>query len=162
MKKILFYLLILMPFLSYPQGNNKKNVEWISLEKAEYFSKKFNKNIFLFFYRPGCEYCEKYKKETLKNPNVIKTINENFLPVMIDGKSKDIIKFYGENYVNDHPNAEDAPWRHNLFVKLVDPIRGNYYWPNVVILNSNGEKLKQYPGFQPASQLLRGLKNFIK
>ncbi len=162
MKNLVYYLFLFLPFLSYSQGNTKNKIDWISLEKAEYFSKKYNKNIFIFFYRPGCDYCEKYKKETLANPTVIKLINENFLPVMLDGKSKKSIKYNGTTYVNDHPNEKDAPWRHNLFVELVEPVRGNYYWPNVVIINNKAEKIVQYPGFQPSPQLIRGLRRFVK
>ena len=79
-----------------------------------------------------------------------------------NGKSKKPITYNGKTYVNDHPNPEDAPWRHNLFVELVDPVRGNYYWPNVVIINSKHNKLAQFPGFQPTPQLLRSIKKFIK
>ncbi len=161
MKKIIFYLFVLIPIIGYSQGNIKNKIDWINLKEAEYFSKKYKKNIFIFFYRPGCDYCEKYKKETLKDPNVIKQINENFLPVMLDGKSKKPIHYNGKTYVNDHPKEEDAPWRHNLFVELVEPVRGNYYWPNVVIIDHQGKKITQYPGFQPAPQLLRGIKRFI-
>ena len=162
MKSLIYYLFLFLPFLSFSQGNTKSKIDWISLEKAEHFSKKYNKNIFIYFYRPGCDYCEKYKKETLTDPTVIKLINENFLPVMLDGKSKKPIKYNGTTYVNDHPNEEDAPWRHNLFVELVEPVRGNYYWPNVVIINNKGEKIVQYPGFQPSPQLIRGISRFIK
>ena len=161
MKRILL-LLLLFPLLTLAQGNQKNEIEWITLKKAEYFAKKYNKNILIFFYRPGCDYCENMKKETLSNPIVIKQINENFLPVMLNGKSKKPITYNGKTYVNDHPNPEDAPWRHNLFVELVDPVRGNYYWPNVVIINSKHNKLAQFPGFQPTPQLLRSIKKFIK
>ncbi len=51
----------------------------LHLKKAEHFAKKYNKNILIFFYRPGCDYCENMKKETLSDPLVIKKINEKLL-----------------------------------------------------------------------------------
>ena len=119
-------------------------------------------NIFILFYRPGCEYCEKMKKTTLTDPLVVKLINENFFPVMINGKDKNPITYNGTVYVNEHPAPEDAPWRHDLYVKLVDPVKGNYYWPDVVIVNGKLEKQTQFPGFQSVAQLLRGLKPYTK
>lgn len=158
----IFLLLIIVPLLTLGQGNQKNEIDWITLKKAEYFAKKYNKNILIFFYRPGCDYCENMKKETLSDPLVIKKINENFLPVMLNGKSKKDIIYNGKKYVNEHPHPEDAPWRHELFVELVDPTRGNYYWPNVVVINAKYNKLAQFPGFQPKAQLLRNIKKFIK
>ena len=162
MKKLLLLLFVCSSLFCFSQGAKKIAIDWIPLEKAEKFAKKYNKNIFILFYRPGCDYCEKMKKTTLTDPVVVKLINENFLPVMINGKGKEPMIYNGKTYVNDHPAEEDAPWRHNLYAKLVDPVRGNYYWPDVVIINGDHEKLAQYPGFQPKEQLLRGLKQFIK
>ena len=162
MKKLLLLLFVCSSLFCFSQGAEKVAIDWITLEKAEKFAKKYNKNIFILFYRPGCEYCDKMKKQTLTDPLIIKQINENFLPVMINGKSKEVIRYNGKDYVNDHPAPEDAPWRHNLYAELVDPVKGNYYWPDVVIINGKHEKLAQFPGFQPKAQLLRNMKRFIK
>ena len=62
-------------------------------EKFQEYSKKYNQNILLFFYKPNCEYCDKMKKETISDPEVINLINSNFLPVRINGYSKDTIIF---------------------------------------------------------------------
>ena len=162
MKNLLLFVFIFNSLFTFSQGEKKVAIDWIPLQKAEEFAKKYDKNIFIFFYRPGCEYCEKMKKTTLKDPQVIKIINENFLPVMINGKGKEPIIYNDTIYVNDHPAAEDAPWRHNLYVKLVDPVKGNYYWPDIILINSKYEKLVQLPGFQPKGLLLRNMKRFIQ
>ena len=72
---------------------------------------KYNKNMLLFFYRPDCEYCEKMKNESLADPSVISLINENFFPVMINGKSKDPITYNDITYVNNKPTP--APTKNN-------------------------------------------------
>ena len=162
MKNLLLLFLFCSSLLSFSQGEKKASIDWINIEKAEKYAEKYDKNIFILFYRPGCDYCEKMKKETLANPVVIKLINENFFPVMINGKDKNPITYNGTEYINEHPAPEDAPWRHDLYIKLVDPVKGNYYWPDVVIINGKLEKQTQFPGFQPKAQLLRGLKPYTK
>ena len=162
MKNLLVLILFCSSLFSFSQGEKKVAIDWIPLKKAEEFAKKYDKNIFILFYRPGCDYCEKMKKTTLTDPVVVKLINENFFPVMINGKDKNPITYNGTVYLNEHPATEDAPWRHDLYVKLVDPVRENYYWPDVVIINGKKEKLAQFAGFQPKSQLLRGLKPYTK
>ena len=78
MKKLLLILFVFSSVFCFSQGAEKKAIDWIPLAKAEKFAKKYDKNIFILFYRPGCEYCEKMKKTTLSDPAVIKLINENF------------------------------------------------------------------------------------
>jgi len=62
MKKLLLILFVFSSVFCFSQGAEKKAIDWIPLAKAEKFAKKYDKNIFILFYRPGCEYCEKMKK----------------------------------------------------------------------------------------------------
>ena len=84
MKQIITLLLIINPLLTYSQGATKTEIDWITLEKAEQFAKKYDKNILIFFYKPECEFCEKMKKETLSDPKIINLINTRFYPVKIN------------------------------------------------------------------------------
>ena len=63
MKNILLLVFVCCSLFSFSQGEKKVAIDWIPLEKAEEFAKKYNKNIFILFFRPGCEYCEKMKKK---------------------------------------------------------------------------------------------------
>ena len=161
-RKIFLLVFIFFSLLSYSQGTEKKSINWISLNKAENFAKKYNKNILIFFYRPGCEYCDKMKQETLNDTEITKIINENFLPVMINGRGKDTIIFNNKKYGNQQPADHGYTWRHDFFAELVKPVNNSYYWPDIVIINNKYEKLDQFSGFQPRQQLLRNLKKFIK
>ena len=107
---------------------NENSIDWISLKEAEYLSRKYDRNMLIFFYRPGCEYCDKMKKTVLSDPQISKKINENFYPVMLNGKSKKEITYNNKKYINDASIEEDpkSTWRHNLFAELVDPVKGNY------------------------------------
>ena len=163
MKRIIILLLSIAPYITFSQGAPMQSINWIPLAQAEKLSEKYNKNMLIYFYRDNCDFCMRMKKEVLSNPQVIKLINENFFPVMINGKSKKPIVYNGKKYINDVSIEEDpkSSWRHNLFFKLVAPTNNNHYWPTIVILNGKYEKQRQFPGFQSTPQLLRNL-NRIK
>ena len=154
---------MILPFIFNGQEDfvEKKQINWFSLEDAEILSKKNNKNMLLFFYRENCEYCEKMKNNTFSDLSVVKLINDNFFPVMLNGKSKEPIIYNNKKYLNDRPNLEDEPCFHNLFKELVEMKNGNYYWPTIVIVNGNHEKIIQGQGFWPKEQTLRNLRYLL-
>ena len=158
MKKI-FFILAFIPIVSFSQGNPSNTINWLTLSEGEKYSEKYNKNMLIFFYRNNCDYCMRMKKEVLSDPQIIKLINENFFPVMLDGKSKKPITYNGKKYINDVSIEEDpkSTWRHNLFFELVQATKGNFYWPTIVIIDGNDEKVAQLPGFKSKPQLLRNL-----
>ena len=102
MKKIFFFIVLIFPSLIFSQGQSKATIDWIPMTSAEKWSAKYDREVLIFFCRKGCDYCERMKKEVLSDPLVIKTINENFLPVMLDGKSKKPIMFNGKEYVLEY------------------------------------------------------------
>ena len=159
MKKLLLILLYL-PIIGFGQSTSN-NINWLNLNEAERLSEKSNKNMLLFFYRENCDFCEKMKSQTFTDSTVINLINENFFPVMLNGKSKDPIIYNKEEYKNDKPSPEDQPYFHNLFKELVDMKEGNYYWPTIVIVNGEHKKIIQGSGFWPKEQTLRNLKQII-
>jgi len=158
MKKLLLILLC-FPMIGFGQSTN--NINWLDLNEAESFSEKSNKNMLLFFYRENCDFCEKMKSQTFTDSTVINLINENFFPVMLNGKSKTPITYNKKEFINDKPNPEDNPYFHNLFKELVDMKEGNYYWPTIVIINGEHKKIIQGSGFWPKEQTLRNLKQII-
>jgi len=159
MKKILILFLSFASFLSFSQGNTSNSINWVSLSEGEKYSEKYKKNMLIFFYRDNCEYCMRMKKDVLSDPQIIKLINENFFPVMLNGKSKKPISYNGKKYINDVSIEEDpnSTWRHNLFFELVKPTKGNFYWPTIVIMDGKNKKVAQLPGFKSKQQLLRSL-----
>ena len=159
MKKLLLILLCL-PIIGFGQSISN-NINWLDLNEAERLSEKSNKNMLLFFYRENCDFCEKMKSQTFTDSTVINLINENFFPVMLNGKSKTPITYNKKEFKNDKPNPEDQPYFHNLFKELVDMKEGNYYWPTIVIVNGEHKKIIQGSGFWPKEQALRNLKQII-
>ena len=74
MIRLFTFLLLIIPLISFSQGQTKDYIDWLSLEKAQEYSKKYNKNMLIYFYRSNCEFCEKMKLETLNDKNIINLI----------------------------------------------------------------------------------------
>ena len=100
MKQLVVVLFLLFSFSSFSQGEAKTEIQWLSIEKAEELAKKYDSDMLVFFFRNGCPDCKKMKAETLKNSEIIKLINENFFPVMLNARTKDTLIFNGKEYIN--------------------------------------------------------------
>ena len=140
-------------------------IDWIPLQKAKEYSKKYNKEILIFFYKKDCEYCDKMKKEALSDMQVINLINNNFLPVKIDSRTKDTIIYNGVAYGNQQPESSGRhDWRHDFYAEVTAFTRNNTEQsttPTIVLFNNKFEKLKNLPGLQSKQLLLRKLKPYV-
>ena len=164
MKQIIILLLIINPLLTYSQGATKTEITWITLEKAKQYAKKYNKEILIFFYKKDCEYCEKMEKEALSDMQVINLINNNFLPVKINSRTKDTIYYKGTKYSNQQPVEHGYTFRHDFYAEVSSFTRDNTEQsttPTIVLFNNKFEKLKNLPGLQSKQLLLRNLKPYV-
>lgn len=101
MKKLVFAIcLILSSFMFGCSGSTPEPVQFaqpgvVEPEPAEinwfkYTDKRFdvakeqNKSVFLVFSLKGCGACGRYKEDLLSDSSVIFTINEYFVPIMVD------------------------------------------------------------------------------
>ena len=164
MKQLVFCLLICSPFFCFSQGAPKLDIDWITLEKAKQYAKKYNKEILIFFYKKDCEYCDKMKKEALSDMQVINLINNNFLPVKINSRTKDTIYYKGTKYSNQQPVEHGYTFRHDFYAEVSSFTRDNTEQsttPSIVLFNNKFEKLKNLPGLQSKQLLLRNLKPYV-
>ena len=162
MRKFLCVSFLLLSISAFSQGEDKTEIQWISIEKAEELAKKYDSDMLVFFFRNGCPECKKMKAETLKNPEIIKLINENFFPVMLNGRTKDTIMYNGKKYTNQQPIEHGKNFRHDLYHELVVGGKHQYVYPYIVIINGEHQNIKYLPGFFPAIRLKRSLQKFIK
>ena len=120
------------------------NVEWQSLEEAQKEAKKTGKKILIFGYAEWCTYCRKMRKETYPAKNVQKSLNEDFIPVQINGESDEEVVFNGKKYKS---------------VELARYLRLTSY-PTHYFLNSEGKIIGAQPGFLPAD-VFSPLMNYV-
>lgn len=153
------------PFTAFSQGALKNKIDWIPLEKAKKYAKKYDKNILVFFYKKNCQYCEEMKSETLSDQTVIDFINHNFFPVKIDSRTKDTILYNRIKYSNQQPISHGSTFRHDFYHEVARFNRNGEdltTTPTVVLFNSKFEKINVLPGKQAKPLLLRNIKAYIK
>jgi uncharacterized protein YyaL (SSP411 family) len=60
------------------------SINWRSFEEGMVLSKIERKAVFLHFYADWCGFCRKMANTTFKDPNLIRYLNENFMPIMVN------------------------------------------------------------------------------
>ena len=160
-KLALLSFLLLFSFAAFSQGEAKTEIQWLKLNQAEELAAKYDSDMLVFFFRNGCPDCKKMKEETLNDPEIIKLINENFFPVMLNGRTKDTIIYNGKKYFNQQPVEHGSTFRHDLFHELADAVKGQYYYPYIAIIDGEHKKVKNIPGFKPAELLKRILSSLL-
>ncbi len=96
-----------------------------ALEEA----KKANRPLVLEFYMEGCPHCGQLHRETHADPAVIKTLNEGFIPVRLEGRSHmDLVQKMG--------------------------VRGA---PTTLLFSPEGEEKHRFVGFYPPGEYLKEL-----
>ena len=165
MKKLLLLTLLITPIFLFSQGSSKTEIDWIPLEKAVESAKKHNLKILVYFFKKNCEYCEKMQKETLSDINVINLINNNFLAVKIDSRTKDIISYNGKEYTNQQPKSSGRhDWRHDFYYEVASFTRNNKQQlttPTIVLFDNKFQKIESFPGHLAKQLVIRNLKPYI-
>ncbi|MEE9442312.1 MAG: thioredoxin family protein [candidate division Zixibacteria bacterium] len=113
-------------------------INWVSYPEGLKLAKESGKKIFLEFTAVWCGWCKRMRATTFKDPEIIKTLNENYISISLDGESRDTInvdgwftsgrKLAGELGVRSFP----------------------YFW----FLKSDGERLAPLRGYQTAENLI--------
>ena len=165
MKKLIF-LFAFLPFFVFSQEEVKNQIYWIPLEKAKELATKNNRKILIFFHKEYCPYCDDMQNLTFRDPNVIKMINDNFLAVKIDSRTKDTIIYNGKAYGNQQPASSGRhDWRHDFFYEVArfqQEGKDMLTTPTLVLFNPSFEKISNIPGYYPKETLLNKLQNIIK
>jgi thioredoxin-related protein len=165
MKKLVILLLVLAPYFVLSQGQVANEINWLTIEKAKKYAKKYDKNILVFFYKKDCPYCEEMKRETFSDQTVINLINHNFFAVKIDSRTKDTILYKGLKYSNQQPISHGSTFRHDFYHEVARFNRNGEdltTTPTLVLFNSKFEKINVFPGKQAKPLLLRRIKTYIK
>jgi len=121
-------------------------IEWLTYEEGLKAAEESGKHIVIDFSTAWCGFCKKMDRETFTNSKVIDLINNDFIPVRIDGDSKRQINL--EGFITTERNLTKKEYRVTGF-------------PTFWFLESDGQKIGAQPGYQPPAQFL-GLLNFVK
>lgn len=132
------------------------SINYTDFKKIQSLQEHSPKKVVVIFHKQGCDFCGRMKEETLRDPKIVKYLNDNYYVILFDALSKEDIMINTEIYRNID-SINDA--YHELHQFFVDPHQENYYWPSIVFLNEKMKKITSYPGFQPKDRFLVILKS---
>ncbi|MEW6051191.1 MAG: DUF255 domain-containing protein [Candidatus Zixiibacteriota bacterium] len=70
-----------------PDSAKGAEIKWIPFDEGLARAKNEGKHIFVDITASWCGWCKKMEKETFNQPEVVKMVNENFVPVKVWGDS---------------------------------------------------------------------------
>ena len=111
-----------------------KEIEWHSYDDGMARGKFEKKKVFLHFTAAWCYYCGVMDDETFKDPAIIASLNENFIPIKVDF---------------DKETKTSAFYR----------VRG---LPDTIFIAEDGQIIGRRPGYIPPDILKRILKSILK
>lgn len=147
MKKLIAFVLFALISIS----TQAQEIKWMSFNEAVTAQKKNKKPIFMDVYTVWCGPCKFLDKQTFKDPEIAKYINENYNPVKFNAEGNEEIKFNKLTYKNPgyqetRKNSRNAMHEFISFLK----IQG---YPSMVIIDSKGKVHKTIVGFRTADEL---------
>lgn len=151
-KQFLTLLLFSISFLALAQA---PEIKWVSLDEALSMQKKAGKKakpIFMDIYTVWCGPCKLLDKTTFVDDEVVKKINEDYIPVKFNGEGTDVITYKGTKYSN--PNYNHSRKGRNATHQLTDFLELQGY-PSLFILDASGNKVKTIIGYKTAQELLK-------
>ncbi len=131
-----------------------QDINWLSLEQAEAEMKKSpEKPLFIDFYTDWCGWCKKMDGSTFKESEVVKHINDNYIPVKFDAESKSEVKFRGKTYKYVKPQTGGRGVNSFAYFSL----RGKLSYPAYAVINNSGKLERLLLGFMPKDKLIENL-----
>ncbi len=123
-----------------------EGIHWLAYDVGLQKAAKENKHVFIDFTAKWCGYCKKMDRETFSKADVISMINDNFVPVRVDGDSKTELDIDGYKITESNLTKQEFG------------VRG---YPTFWFLKPDGTKLGAITGYRPANVMMDAL-TFVK
>tara|TARA_R110000868_G_scaffold408293_7_gene691084 strand:- start:38210 stop:38668 length:459 start_codon:yes stop_codon:yes gene_type:complete len=111
--------------------------DWRTLASAQKEAKDTQKLILVDVFEVGCKYCRAMEREVYPDSTVRTVLDAGYIPAKIDGNSQELISFNGQEMT-----AQE--WAQS---------QGVYVFPGTLILDPEGNQLKQRTGFMNVDEL---------
>ncbi len=111
--------------------------EWRTLAVAQEEAAETNKLILVDVFEVGCKYCRAMEREVYPDSTVRTVLDAGYIPAKIDGNSQELISFNGEEMTAQK-------WAQS---------QGVFVFPGTLILDAEGNQLKQRTGFMNVDEL---------
>jgi thioredoxin-related protein len=124
------------------QSTTEQAIQWLRYDEGLKKASKEDKHVFIDFTASWCGWCKKMDKETFAQPDVVKLINDQFVPVKVWGDSRD------ELDIDGYKISEQNLTRQQFGVSG---------FPSFWFLKSDGSKLAQIRGYRDAEFMMEAL-----
>ncbi|MDH4156924.1 MAG: DUF255 domain-containing protein [candidate division Zixibacteria bacterium] len=123
------------------EATNSK-IDWRDYDDGLVLAKKTDRHVFIDFTAKWCGWCKKMDKEAFADTTVINILNNDFVPVKVDGDSENMLDVDG--FKITERNLARGEFQ----------VRG---YPAFWFLKPDGTKLGMLPGYQTTSNLTKAL-----
>lgn len=115
-----------------------------SFEAIDSLQKMEKKKIIVFIHTDWCQYCQKMKVTTFKNPEIIQSLNSDFYFIAFNAEEKRDITFNKQTF-KYKPTGNNVGV-HELALQL-GTINNQIVYPVLCILNDKNEMILQYNNY---------------
>lgn len=129
-----------------PKATQKKEIQWYAYDEGLVLAKETDRHVFIDFTAKWCGYCKKMEREAFADSTVIALLNNDFVPVKVDGDSKN------ELNIDGYKTTEQDLTRFEY------KVRG---YPSFWFLKPDGTKLTNVHGYRQTDFMVKAL-TFIK
>lgn len=144
--KLLLLPIALLLLLSSYTKEPKEKINWLTWEEAMQKIENGDKRpIFIDVYTDWCGWCKRMDATTFSHEEVVKTMNENFYAVKLDGEAKRDITFKGNTFKYV---ASGRRGYHELAAAL---LQNKLSYPTVVFLDEDANMIQPLPGYRAAA-----------
>ncbi len=110
-------------------------IHWMNYTDGMAQSAKTGKPVMIDFYTTWCKYCKLLESTTYQDPQVIKTLNDNFIAIKVNAEGDDQVMDNGKSITEKDLAGEYA-------------VSG---FPTIWFLDAKQQKVGNVPGYEPAS-----------
>ncbi|MBX2844698.1 MAG: thioredoxin domain-containing protein [Saprospiraceae bacterium] len=143
MKRILLLAFLISSLGALSQTKkNKKAIQWHSWEEGIALAEKKNKKVFVDIYTDWCGFCRKMDADTFSDPEVAKYMNKNFIMIKLDGESKEVLSYKGQEYAFKKANRRGHHELAEVLVGRKPP------YPTFVVLDQNQDVVDSFIGYK--------------
>jgi thioredoxin-related protein len=125
---------------------NRKEIEWLAYDIGLAKAKTEEKHVFIDFTTKWCGWCQKMDNDVFSIPEVIDMVNTNFVPVKVNGDSKNELNIDGYKITEKNLTFREFG------------VRG---FPSYWFLKPDGTKLGVISGYKKANYMMQAFK-FVK
>lgn len=151
--KITSFFLLTIYFLL--PNNSFAQLKTYSIEEIANLQEKQEKITAIFIHTDWCKYCAALKNTTLKNKEVIQSLNDEFYFIDFNAESKEKIFFI--NRLFQYKPSGNKTGIHELALELAS-INGKTSFPTFCFLNSKNEIIFQVSNYLSPNEFLNIIK----